>query len=273
MTKMFFVFLFSISFLVGCSANFLKELADKNADDAIIYDAQKAVNEQNYDSAIDLLTVKLSASGQTQVAARETLASAYAGKCGLNFIDFVDGLASASSGSAFGLVSSPFVGTVVYPNYCLLSLQTLDLIGPTETRTTDQNAFASVVGMVLMGSATRLHTDNDPTDGDGNEDATDISCTLTDAQVDNVILGYGYMAKNFSALSTDQIGSSSSDTISDSIDACAQVAGSSCEITDPAAITNDLRKTMRDLLNTIEYGVGTADGSDPGLIPAACMPI
>lgn len=273
MKKILLALLFSFSFLVGCSANFLKELADKNSDDAIIYDAQKAVNEQNYDSAIDLLTVKLSAAGQAKVPARETLASAYAGKCGLNFIDFVDGLANASSGSAFVLVSSAFVGTAVQPSYCLQSLQTLDLLGPTESRSTDQNAFASVVGMVLMGTSTRLYTDNNPTDGDGTQDAVDISCTLTDTQIDNVILGYGYMAKNFSALSTDQIGSSSGDAISDSIDACTAVAGSSCEVTDPATISNDLRKTMRDLLNTTEYGVGTANGSDPLLIPAACMPI
>jgi hypothetical protein len=110
MTKFVFGLVFSVSLLAGCSANFLKELADKNSDDAIIYDAQKAVNELNYDSAIDLLTVKLSAVGKTKVLARETLASAYAGKCGLNFIDFVDGLASATSGSAFVLVSSAFVG-------------------------------------------------------------------------------------------------------------------------------------------------------------------
>lgn len=273
MIKILWALLFSVNFLVGCSANFLKELADKNSDDAIIYDAQKAVNEQNYDSAIDLLTVKLSAAGQTKVLARETLASAYAGKCGLNFISFVDGLAAATAGSAFVLVSSPFVGFVVQPSFCLQSLQTLDLIGPTEARTLDQNAFASVVGMVLMGSSTRLYTDNNPTNGDGVQDAVDISCTLTDAQIDSVILGYGYMAKNFSALSTAQIGSSSSAAISNSISTCNAVAGSSCQITDPAAISNDLRKTMRDLLNTIEYGVGTANGSDPSLIPAACMPI
>lgn len=268
MIKILLVLFYSISFLVGCSANFLNELADKNSDDAIIYDAQKAVNEQSYDIAIDLLTVKLSAAGQAKVPARETLASAYAGKCGLNFISFVDGLANANSGSAFILVSSPFVGLPVQPNFCLQSLQTLDLIGPTESRTTDQNAFASVVGMVLMGTSTRLYTDNNPTDGDGTQDVVGISCTLADSQIDNIILGYGYMAKNFSALSTDQIGSSSSDTISDSIDACNVVAGSSCEITDPAAITNNLRDAMKDLLNTTEYGVGIAN---PVLIPDACL--
>ena len=254
----------------GCSLNFLNELSDKNTDDAVIYDAKVAVNEQNYDYAIELLTQRLSASGQTKTEARETLASAYAGKCGLNFLSFVDGLANAVSGSAFQLVSSPFVGVDVNADYCLDSLQTLDLIGPTETRTTDQNAFASIVGMVLMGASTRAYTDNNPVGGDGAQDAADISCSLTDAQIDNIILGYGYMAKNFSALSTSQIGSSSSTTISDSINTCTSVAGSSCEITDPADITNGIRDVMKDLLNTTQYGVGTQDGSNPALIPAAC---
>jgi hypothetical protein len=270
MTKVFLFSLVCFSFLVGCSANFLKELADKNSDDALIYDAQKAVNEQNYDVAIDLLTVKLSVVGQAKINARETLASAYAGKCGLNFISFVDGLANANSGSAFVLFSSAFVGVAVQPSFCLQSLQTLELIGPTESRSTDQNAFASVVGMVLVGTSTRLYTDNNPSNGDGVQDAVGISCTLATAQIDNIILGYGHMAKNFIALSTAQIGSSSSATISNSINACTAIAGSSCEVTDPAAITNSLRDFMKDLLNTTEFGVGTANGSNPLLIPAAC---
>ena len=265
----FLIFVFAVT--AGCSLNILKELADRDADAAVIYDAQKAVNEQRYDDAINLLTVTLSSAGREKIEARETLSSAYAGKCGLNFVNFVDGLANASSGSAFVLVSSAFVGTPVQPNFCLQSLQTLDLIGPTESRTNDQNAFASVVGMVLMGSATRLYTDNNPTNGDGIQDVIGISCGLTNAQIDNVVLGYGYMAKNFSAISLDQIGSSSGNTISDSIDTCTSVAGSSCEITNPADIDDNIRDVMRDLLNTSQYGVGTYNASDPALIPASCM--
>ena len=118
--------LFSLFLVLGCTGNVLRELADKNTDDALLFDAKTAVNTQNYDEAINILTLRLSSSGQLKSEARSILASAYAGKCGLNFLEFVDGLAAAPTGSAFSLVSSPFVGIAVDSTYCLQSLQTLE---------------------------------------------------------------------------------------------------------------------------------------------------
>ena len=270
MFKRFPLFFIIFIFSFGCSNNLLNELGNKNSDEALLFDAQTYVNAQQYQSAIDVITQRVSASARQSVEAREILASAYAGKCGLNFIDYTAGLAAATSGSAFTLVSAPFVGAAVDPASCLLSLQTLDLIGSNAARSDHQNAFAAVVGMVLMGSATRYYTDDTPVNGDGAQDAIDVSCTLTDAQIDNVILGYAYMAQNFTALSASQIGDSSSSTISDSITICNSIAGSTCTNTDPALITTPMRDTMKDLLNTVEYGIGTADGSTALLIPAAC---
>lgn len=269
MKKIVFIFIMIGSF-VGCDGNLYKEMANKDADDALIFDAKTAVNAQNYDDAINIITLQVSTNGQTKAEARETLASAYAGKCGLNFVNYVDALANATSGSAFQLAASPFVGVTVNSNYCLLSLHTLDLIGSYATRTVDQNAFAAVVGMVLMGTSTRSATDNVPSLGDGIQDSPNISCSTTDAQIDQIVLGYGYMATNFAALTSTQLGSSSSAAFSNSIAVCQSVAGSACTITDQTQITQNIRDTMRDLLNTSQYGVGTANGSNPILIPAAC---
>ena len=253
----------------GCSKNILSEFGNKNSDEALLFDAQTAVNAQQYDNAISIVTQRVSASGRLSTKAREILASGYAGKCGLNFINYVTALANSVSGSTFVLVSSPFVGVVVSPESCLSSLQTLDLIGTNTQRTTNQNAFAAIVGMVLMGSATRYYTDDAPVGGDGTQDVANASCALTNAQIDKIILGYGYMSQNFSAIS-GQLGASSSTTISDSITTCTALAGASCSNTDPAQITALMRDAMRDLMNTSQYGVGTANGSNPLLIPAAC---
>lgn len=254
--------------LASCSANLFSELGSKKTDDALLYEAQKAVNEQRYDDAVNIITNQLSATIQQTVEAREILASAYGGKCGLNFAEYVEGLSAATSGSIFVLMSSPFVGQAVDPTSCLTALQTLDAIGTNAQRTTSQNAFASVLGMVLMGSATRLYTDDSPVNGDGSQDVVDVSCSLTDPQIDNVILGYAYMAQNFSAVSA-QVGGSAT-TITDSMTVCDALAGAACTNTDPAQITTQIRDTMKDLMNTVEYGVGTADGSNPLLIPVAC---
>ena len=264
----YFVFLIMV-FFVGCSANVLNELANKNADDALIFDAKTALNAQQYDDAINILTQKLSSSGQQKSEAREVLASAYAGKCGLNFVDYVAGLSNAVSGTAFQLAEAPFVGVPVNSPYCLQSLQTLDLIGSSAVRTANQNAFASVVGMVLMGSATRLYTDDSPTNGDGTPDAPNIACALTDPQIDQIILGYGYMSANYAALGSS-IGASSGASFSGSIATCQAIAGAACQTTDPNSITTNMRDTMRDLLNTQQYGIGSFDASNPVNIPVSC---
>lgn len=263
----FFIIFFTMQILLqGCSQNILSEVGNKNSDEALLFDAQTAVNAQQYDNAISIVTQRVSASGQQSTRAREILASGYAGKCGLNFIDYVTGLSESVAGSTFVLVSSPFVAVPVSPDSCLSSLQTLDLIGTNAQRTTNQNAFAAIVGMVLMGSATRYYTDDAPVDGDGMQDVGNASCALTKTQINKIILGYGYMSQNFGAIS-DQIGASSSTTISDSITKCTELAGASCSNTDPAQITDPMRDIMRDLMNTSQYGVGTAT---PLLITDAC---
>lgn len=267
--KNIFAIVILMILLGSCSQNILTEMSGKNSDDALLFDAQTQINALQYDNAISIITQRVSAAGKVTVRARELLASGYAGKCGLNFLDFTSRLAAAVSGSTFVLVSTPFVGVAVSPADCLTALKTLDLIGTNAQRTTNENAFAAVVGMVLMGAATRQYTDAAPVNGDGVQDAPDISCSLTDPQMDNIILGYAYMAQNFTAIS-GQIGSSSSTTISDSITICTGLAGGSCTNTDPAQITANMRNTMRDLMNTVQYGVGTKDGSNPALIPAAC---
>lgn len=256
---------------LSCSNNIFSEAASKNSEDALLIDAQTAVNAQQYQTAIDIVTLQLSQQTQAKASTKEILASAYAGKCGLNFINFVNALSTATSGSAFVLVSVPFIGQVVDPPSCLLSLNVIESIGTTAQRTSTENAFASVVGMSLMGAAVRLYTDNSPIDGNGTQDSNNISCTLTNTQIDYVVLGFGFMSKNFSYLGSAQLGSSSQTTLDTIITTCTSIAGNNCTITDPAAITQSTRDTIMDLMNTVEYGVGTyATGGNPLLIPGSC---
>ena len=269
----FIFFIVAASFIfIGCNNNAFDGLSSKTTDDALLEDARKAVNQQEYQVAIDIITTQLTASAQAQTEAKQILANGYAGKCGLNFVTFVSGLSTATSGSAFRLLSSPFVGQAVDPASCYTSLQVMDSIGSTAQRTADQNAFTSVVGMTLIGSAIRLYTDAAPTSshGDGTEDVANSSCALTNQQIDYVILGFGYMANNFSYLS-NQLGSTSQGTISGVVSVCNGIPGVSCIVTDPTQISTLLRDTMKDLLNTTDYGVGTVTtGGNAVTLVGAC---
>ena len=253
-------------FMTSCGKNVLSELGNPNSDDALLFDAKTAVDGQRYDEAITIVTTKVSTSGRTTTRAKEILASGYAGKCGLNFVNYINSLADSSAPQIFVMVSAPFVGKVVDPASCLSSLQVLQSIGTYQTRTTNQNTFAAVVAMVLMGSATRLYTDDLPLMGNGVQDAIKISCSLTDAQIDQVILGYGYMIENYAAISS-QLGSNAS-VVSDAINVCGSV---SCASTDPAQITLAMRTAMRAIMNTQQYGVGDFDASDTNNLPLSCL--
>ncbi len=264
-----FLLKLSFLFLISSCSNVFKDIASRDADESLLIEAQADINSLNYQAAIDILTLKVSAGSKAKTQFRETLAIAYAGKCGLNFASFVNSLSTATTGSAFSLVEKPFIGQLVDPASCLLSANTMELIGPTAGRTLNENAFVSVVGMSLMGSQTRFSVDMVPVNGDGTTDQN--ICALSDPTIDNIILGFGFMSKNFSALSAAQVGSSSQTSINSSITQCNAIAGSSCQITNPADITAPVRNTMRDLLNTVEYGVGTVvTGGNPVLINGAC---
>ncbi len=263
------VFKFILVVALSSCSNAFKDLASSDEDTELLIQAKANINIFSYQNAITILTVQVSPASRVKSEFRQTLASAYAGKCGLNFANFVNSLSTSTAGSAFRLVLNPFVGVEVDSASCLLALNTMQLIGDTPVRTTNQNAFVSVVGMSLMGTQTRTSADTAPVNGDGTIDQN--LCALSDAVIDNIILGFGFMAKNFSSLSTAQLGGSSQTSINDSITQCNLVAGSTCQITNPADITAPVRNTMRDILNTVEYGVGAVvTGGNPVAIAAAC---
>ena len=268
MKKILSLLLFT--FLLSCSGNIFQDATSTSSDEDYILLARQYLNEQKYNESIDVITTKLSADRQTSSTVREILASNYGGKCGLNFVQFTTNLASQTTGSAFYRLMVPFVGLSVDPSMCKQSLSIMDLIGTTAQRTTNQNAFAAVMGMVLMGTAMRSYADLTPVLGNGVVDVN-LCSGVTDTQIDDIIIGFGYMSKNISAVGQSLVGPSSLGSVENLITTCTTIAGSSCEITDPASITPMIRSTVRDLLNTQEYGIGTfSTGGNDLLIPGAC---
>lgn len=255
--------------LAACTQNILGDVASRDSDEAILFDAESAVNARDWQTAIDHIG-RMSTGGKTTVKALEVLASAYGGQCGLIFVDYTDALAAATTGSAMSMLKQPFVGVAVDPSKCRSALAQMDLIGTPSARNANQNFFTAILGMVLMGSGVRHYIDNAPAVGDGTNDV-DICSGVTNDQVDDIIIGFGYMSQNLSAVTSSAIGGGSLSAITDVNDTCQSAGGSSCQITDPAAITPQLRDFFRDLTNTVEYGVGAvATGGDDLLIPGAC---
>lgn len=265
------LFLLSLGFLLSaCGPNMLSGLGSQTSDDYYLEEALKANNTQDFDTAIEILTTKLSASAQTSSKAKELLASAYAGKCGFNFINYTTALSDSTSGSAFRVAMNPFVGVSTTPSFCLLSLQTMDTIGTPAQRTSTQNTFSAITGLVMLGASLRAYADTNPATGDGTVDVS-ICNGITNDQMDDIIVGYGYFATNFSYVSASLLGASTFTSLSDVVDMCNSVSGATCTVTDKADIDTDTRNIVRDLVNTAEYGIGNyVSNEDPLLIPASC---
>jgi len=268
--KRFLKILILVTCAVGCTKNVLSSSTSSPTDDSLLIDAKVAINSFNYQTAIDIVTTEMSAQAQAQADVKEVLASAYAGKCGLNFVMYLDSLSQATSGTGFKLMMTPFVGIPADPSSCLAALNTLETIGTSAQRTANENAFAAVVGMSLLGSQVRVAVDTAPVNGNGTIDGN--VCAMTDAQIDNVILGFGHMIQNFSFLTLQQMGSGSQTAINTLINVCTSIPGvTSCTVTDATQITQPLRDTMRDLLNTDDYGVGAVHtGGNAVQIAGAC---
>ncbi len=268
MKKIIFIFIF-IS--LSCSQNLFQNTSSLSPDEENYAKAMNALNMQSYDQVIAIVNNQMTPAGQFTPKVRELLASAYAGKCGLNFLDYTNKLTQQSSGSAMSNLLKPFIQVPVNPASCRLALQTMELIGPTASRTNNQNIFTSITGMVLIGTALRGYADLSPPLGDGIADIN--LCTgFTDAQINDIIIGFGFFNKNFSAVTSTMIGSYSSFALGDVVKLCNNAVGpAACSVTDPASITPPMRDSFRDLVNTQEYGIGAyVTGGDPSRVPASC---
>lgn len=268
MKKLIFLF---ILLPLACSQNILQDMSSLSPDEDYYSKAMEALNDESYDQAILIVQNQITPTGQAAPKVRELLASAYAGKCGLNFLDYTKKLTEHTSGSAMSNLMLPFVQLAVDPPSCRLALETMELIGPTAARNNNQNIFTSITGMVLVGTALRGYADLSPVLGDGAADIN-LCADFTDAQIDDIIIGFGFFNKNFSAVTTIMIGSYSSFILGDIVSICNDTAGAAaCQITDPADITPAMRDTFRDLVNTQEYGIGAFNtGGNPLTVPMSC---
>lgn len=249
----------SLTFL-GCS-NVFKSASQKDTDAALYEDALKMMDSQDWDGAIAKFT-SMSANYKTDSEVIESWAGALAGKCGLDFIGYFTNLGSASlTGSTiFKYLMNAWTDKIIYPNYCTLAQSKLEEISTNPAnRTSGQNIFMAVLGMVKIGVYLRNNMDVDGANGlgDGTTDAppggfTYSSCAstrLSDANLNEVITGLGLVTANLVYLTAVLSSGSMTGALNAVNTACASLSGA-CGKTDPAQVTNVDRQLLRELLST-----------------------
>lgn len=269
MTKKTMTVWLAIFFLAcsGCT-NIFKNGSKKDSDEAIFEEIQKSVDGSEWDTALTQFD-SLSASFKTQKHVIEAWAGTYAGKCGLNFLTYVDNLTSASlSGTTlFKYMMAGFTNVTVSPAYCDLAQAKMEEISVLATeRSADENFFMAILGMVKMGTYLRSVAD---VDQDGATDATFDSCStgsLSDDNLNKIITGMGLVSANITYLAAMGV--------SEGLTAVNTHCGGSCGITDPSDVTALDRDIFRDILKTGSGNptlpMGIESCVDPLVIP--CCP-
>jgi hypothetical protein len=268
---------FSFPFL-GC-ANVFDGMANKNTDEAVYEDAQKAMDASEWDTALSKFS-SLSADFQKKPDVIEAWATSYAGKCGLDFVSYFSSLSSASmTGSTIMLfLMNAWTGKDINPAQCTLAQTKMEEISTDPAaRSNGQNFFLAILGMVKMGVFLRTYADLDGTGnkGDGTPDAAVNVCTndasnLPQAGLDEIITGMGLLTTNLSYLTTVLPAGSTMTALLTIESVCAGLAGA-CSKTKPADITNTDRDSFRDILKTgsgnTTAPIGIGNCVDPAVVP------
>ncbi|MBX2987478.1 MAG: hypothetical protein KF802_06245 [Bdellovibrionaceae bacterium] len=215
-------------------SNYFEPMASKNSDEALYEDALKLVDGQRYDEALAKIA-EMSSAAQGGDDVVLTKAGIYAGKCGLNFLTFVDNI--DGSGTPFNLFKSGFTGVSVDVAHCQTAQDLIETFGTTgiqrlsrlgSLRGNNANTFMAVLGMSKIGAQLKAKEDDDP----AYNACSDLTVG-TDSEVAQIGTGFALLLDNFAAISANLSGSTST-LLDDLNDSCQLMTPNPCSITSPA---------------------------------------
>lgn len=256
--------------------NYFKDAAVKDSDEALYEDALKLIDAADYTGAIEKIN-QTSATFRTGRKVVRSLAGAYAGRCGLDFMAFTQGL--GGSGAPFNLFKNGFTSSTVVPADCQTAQEVIEgAFGATAAErianlgTSEGNSvnmFMAVLGMSKIGSTLREAADADQ-DGtvDGGYDSCDSS-KLSDDATKQVGTGFALMIDNFTVIASSF--DESTATLVDGIsDVCDDITPNPCAIFDPEDPTWDATAllAMRSLTRSNSFGIENCDSGDAPSNPA-----
>ena len=177
--------------LPSCSVNILENFSDPFTDEALLFDAKTLIDQGSYAAAL----TKFSEMTPTFLAEREVMvlhASAYAGLCGVDFLDITEALESLGATRVFvWLVSSFTGGSATKQANCILAENKIKAIGALgEDRTADENLLMAFVGLAKMGAILSRYGDTTPADGTADLGFDPCAVTIPSADAKEIATGF-----------------------------------------------------------------------------------
>lgn len=261
------IFLIAAPFLMavtGCPNAFV-ESAQKNTDEALLFNAEQSANARRWDEAINSMNA-MSPAGKAKRESKAALASYYAGRCGLNLLDFAQAIKDQMPASKiWPLAMRAQTGATISDLAdCVLAEQTLVSIdSDANHRTPDENIELVFIEVAKMGAA--LAQSNADADHDGVVDGTFNACSTSDiADAAVAELGSGLMltlrAIQASGASFGGDITSSVSSMCTAIEAQPGMTGF-CSHTSASDFTGPLLLGLRALIKSNEVGFNSCGGA------------
>tara|TARA_B100001248_G_scaffold240180_1_gene205950 strand:+ start:5819 stop:6655 length:837 start_codon:yes stop_codon:yes gene_type:complete len=247
-----FIFVFA-----GC--NILEFTADETSEDSLIYKMQAYINDFNFDAAIAVFTSEMGSSQQSTREAREYYAQAYMGKCGLDFLEFVNDVSDYSGNFFASLLESMENATAPIVNDCAVSESIIDEnIANLSPTTTDYN-MAVLNAMTKMGNIMNLRG----ADGNNQVDAGFDTCDtadISDADMQEFVAALSRMLSYIGSSSLNFFNDGDGSNDVDLSGVCdtgqpLEVAGL-CDVIDAADVTATQICAARALMRESTDGIG-----------------
>lgn len=259
--------IFCYFILGGC--NILSEFGDKTSDEALLFDAQMHIDHEEWTDAIekfDAMTDDFRA--EREVRALE--ASAYAGRCGLRFLDLINIFTNIGTTLLFRELMESFPGaTAAQAADCAQAESLIKQIDPVATeRTVDENLLMAFLSFVKIGVLISVNAD---ADGNGIPNwASGDACSavnITDADVNQI--GTAIANANASLTAVDgasEIGGGQLDSLEQFCevldDAPLDASYNFCAALNTTDMTANMRRALRSIIQENQYvGIGSCNNT------------
>ncbi len=197
-----------VTALPSCSVNILETFADTQTDAALFYDAKMKINNGDYTGALGQFSL-MSADYLDRREVKSVHASAYAGICGVDFLDMVDALANLGATRVMVWLMSTFQGGNATKQDACIQAETLikeiGLLGA--SRTADENLLMAMIGFAKMGAIISRYGDVAPADGlvDGGFDPCNVG-SLPSADAKEIATGFNVTMDALENIGSSTIG-------------------------------------------------------------------
>ncbi len=251
---------------LGC-ANIFSEMADKSTDKALLYETKLKLGKGEWDGALAQIAL-MSTDYQERRDVKVLKSSAYAGKCGLNFVDLAVALQSGSSALFSILLSARTGATTTNLDSCVAGENILVALGSAGTRTGEENLLLAFASLIKIANILNIRGD---TDADATVDATWDPCDAANgagtgetnlptsvanrADSTEIVTGLALFLESIAAAGA---GSSAGDFYSDLNDMCSALPVNPCSANTRASVTAEQQRAIRALITGNDDGIGMA---------------